>query len=112
MEGDLIKRMEKHRDVIGHVQVAGVPDRAEPDDDNEVNFAAIFRALERIGYGGLVGLEYKPRGDTVAGLKLDAGAGAALKSIATSGRPAAAARTGRQPQPGAADDRTSARTRH
>jgi hydroxypyruvate isomerase len=69
MEGDLIRRMEKHRAVIGHVQVAGVPDRAEPDEDNEINYAAIFRALERIGYGGLVGLEYKPRGDTVAGLK-------------------------------------------
>jgi hydroxypyruvate isomerase len=69
MEGDLIKRLEKHRPVIGHVQIAGVPDRAEPDDDNEVNVGAIFRALERIGYGGLVGLEYKPRGDTGAGLR-------------------------------------------
>jgi hydroxypyruvate isomerase len=69
MEGDLIRRLEKHRDIIGHVQVAGVPDRAEPDEDNEVNFNAIFRALERIGYRGLVGLEYKPRGDTVAGLR-------------------------------------------
>jgi hydroxypyruvate isomerase len=68
MEGDLIKRLEKHRDVIGHVQVAGVPDRAEPDANNEVNFAAIFRALDRIDYRGLVGLEYKPRADTVAGL--------------------------------------------
>jgi 2-dehydrotetronate isomerase len=68
MEGDLIKRLEKHRDVIGHIQVAGVPDRAEPDENNEVNYAAIFRALDRIGYGGLVGLEYRPRGDTVQGL--------------------------------------------
>ena len=69
MEGDLIKRLEKHRPVIGHVQVAGVPDRAEPDEDNEINVGAIFRALERLGYDGLVGLEYKPRGDTVAGLR-------------------------------------------
>jgi hydroxypyruvate isomerase len=68
MEGDLIRRLERHKDIIGHVQVAGVPDRAEPDADNEVAYAAIFRALERIGYGGLVGLEYKPRGDTVKGL--------------------------------------------
>lgn len=68
MEGDLIRRLEKHRDIIGHVQVAGVPDRAEPDAGNEVNYGAIFRALERLGYGGLVGLEYKPRGDTVQGL--------------------------------------------
>jgi hydroxypyruvate isomerase len=69
MEGDLIRRLEKHKEITGHVQVAGVPDRAEPDADNEVNFPAIFRALDRLGYGGLVGLEYKPRGDTVAGLK-------------------------------------------
>jgi hydroxypyruvate isomerase len=68
MEGDLVRRIEKHRDVIGHVQIAGVPDRAEPDDDNEVNVRAIFRTLDRIGYRGLVGLEYKPRGDTVGGL--------------------------------------------
>jgi hydroxypyruvate isomerase len=68
MEGDLIRRLERHKDIIGHVQVAGVPDRAEPDADNEVNFSAIFRALDRLGYGGLVGLEYKPRGDTVKGL--------------------------------------------
>jgi hydroxypyruvate isomerase len=55
--------------VIGHVQIAGVPDRAEPDEDNEVNVRAIFRTLERLGYGGLVGLEYRPRGDTVEGLR-------------------------------------------
>jgi 2-dehydrotetronate isomerase len=69
MEGDLIKRLEKHWPVIGHVQIAGVPDRAEPDEDNEVNVRAIFRTLERLGYGGLVGLEYRPRGDTVEGLR-------------------------------------------
>lgn len=68
MEGDLIRRLEKHRDVIGHVQVAGVPDRHEPDAENEVNFGAVFKTLERLGYDGLVGLEYRPRGDTVAGL--------------------------------------------
>ncbi|CAA9366070.1 MAG: Hydroxypyruvate isomerase [uncultured Microvirga sp.] len=68
MEGDLIRRIERHRGIIGHVQVAGVPSRAEPDDDNEVNFSAVFRALEAIGYQGLVGLEYRPRGDTVDGL--------------------------------------------
>jgi 2-dehydrotetronate isomerase len=68
MEGDILKRLEKHRAVTGHVQVAGVPDRAEPDDDNEVNYRAVFKALDRLDYGGLIGLEYKPRGDTVRGL--------------------------------------------
>lgn len=67
MEGDLTRRLERHRPIIGHVQVAGVPDRAEPDQENEVNFRAIFDALERIGYDGLVGLEYRPRSDTLRG---------------------------------------------
>jgi hydroxypyruvate isomerase len=45
-----------------------VPSRHEPDDDNEVNFSAVFRALDGIGYQGLVGLEYRPRRNTVDGL--------------------------------------------
>ena len=68
MEGDLVTRIHRHRDVIGHVQVAGVPDRSEPDDDSEINCRAIFRALDDIGYRGLVGLEYMPRGKTEDGL--------------------------------------------
>ena len=68
MEGDLITRLYKHRDLIGHVQVAGVPDRYEPDDRNEVNYTAILRQLDEIGYTGLVGLEYKPRGRTEDGI--------------------------------------------
>jgi 2-dehydrotetronate isomerase len=68
MEGDLIKRLEKHRDAIGHVQIAAVPSRAEPDE-GEVNFAAIFAALDAIGYDSYVGLEYKPRGKTEDGLR-------------------------------------------
>lgn len=68
MEGDLLTRLERHREVIGHVQVAGVPDRAEPDERNEVNYRAILRKLDEIAYAGLVGLEYKPRGRTEDGL--------------------------------------------
>ncbi|MGF9760138.1 TIM barrel protein [Microvirga sp. 0TCS3.31] len=69
MEGDLIRRLEKHRSIIGHVQVAGVPNRAEPDRHNEVNYRAIFDTLSAVGYDGLVGLEYRPRGSTEAGLQ-------------------------------------------
>jgi 2-dehydrotetronate isomerase len=68
MEGDLIRRLERHRSIIGHVQVAGVPDRAEPDHHNEVNYRAIFDTLSAVEYSGLVGLEYRPRGSTEAGL--------------------------------------------
>lgn len=69
MEGDLITRLQRHRDIIGHVQIAGVPDRAEPDARNEVNYAAVLSELERMNYAGLVGLEYKPRGRTEDGLE-------------------------------------------
>jgi hydroxypyruvate isomerase len=68
MEGDLIKRLERHRNAIGHVQIAAVPSRAEPDE-GEVNFSAIFAALDAIGYNSYVGLEYKPRGKTEDGLR-------------------------------------------
>lgn len=67
MHGDIIRHMEEVRDYIGHVQIAAVPSRAEPDE-GEVNYPAIFDALRAIGYGGLIGLEYKPRGNTEQGL--------------------------------------------
>ena len=67
MEGDLTRRLERHRGAIGHVQIAAVPTRAEPDE-GEVNVSAIFRTLDAIGYRGLVGLEYKPRARTEDGL--------------------------------------------
>jgi hydroxypyruvate isomerase len=68
MEGDLTRRMERHRDVIGHVQIAAVPSRAEPDE-GEIALPAIFQALESVGYAGLIGLEYRPRGRTEDGLR-------------------------------------------
>jgi hydroxypyruvate isomerase len=68
MQGDLIRRIETHLPLIGHVQIAGVPGRAEPDD-GEVNYPAILNALDRLGYGGWVGAEYKPRGRTEDGLQ-------------------------------------------
>jgi hydroxypyruvate isomerase len=68
MDGDLFRRFERHRHLIGHVQVAGVPDRAEPDAENEVNYPAFFAMLDATGYDGLVGAEYRPRGRTEDGL--------------------------------------------
>jgi hydroxypyruvate isomerase len=65
--GDLIGRIEKHLPCIGHVQIAAVPSRAEPDE-GEVNFPAIFEALDRLGYDGFIACEYKPRGVTEHGL--------------------------------------------
>ena len=65
--GDLLTRLEKFLPVIGHVQIAAVPSRAEPDE-GEINFPAVFDALDRLGYKGWVGCEYKPRGRTEDGL--------------------------------------------
>lgn len=67
MEGDITSRLERHRDYIGHVQIAAVPTRNEPDE-GEVAYKSIFGALKAIGYPGLVGLEYKPRKRTEDGL--------------------------------------------
>jgi 2-dehydrotetronate isomerase len=68
MEGDIITRLETLKPVIGHVQIAAVPSRAEPDE-GEINYRAVFDALERIGYDGVIGCEYLPRGSTGEGLK-------------------------------------------
>ena len=65
--GDLIRRFEKHLPVIGHVQIAGVPSRHEPNE-GEVNYPAIFATLDRLGYSGWIGCEYRPRGRTEDGL--------------------------------------------
>lgn len=66
-EGDVLTRLERYLPLIGHVQVAAVPSRAEPDE-GEIAYRAIFDALDALGYDGWVGCEYKPRGDTDAGL--------------------------------------------
>ena len=67
ISGDLITRLEKFMPVIGHVQIAAVPSRAEPDE-GEINFPAVFDALDRLGYAGWIGCEYKPRARTEDGL--------------------------------------------
>ena len=66
-EGDLTTRLERYSDIIGHVQVSAVPDRGEPNR-GEIALGHIFGTLDTIGYAGLIGLEYKPRGSTIAGL--------------------------------------------
>jgi hydroxypyruvate isomerase len=67
-EGDVLKKLERYLSVIGNVQIAGVPTRAEPDE-GEIAYPAIFTALDALGYQGWVGCEYRPRGDVEAGLR-------------------------------------------
>lgn len=66
-EGDVLAKLEKYRRHIGNVQIAAVPSRAEPDE-GEIAYPVIFAALDRLQYDGFVGCEYRPRGDTDAGL--------------------------------------------
>jgi hydroxypyruvate isomerase len=61
-EGDLIARIEAYADRFGHVQIADVPDRMHPGT-GEVAFERVLPALERSGYRGYIGLEYRPSAD-------------------------------------------------
>ena len=65
--GDLIKRFEKYLPAVGHLQIAAVPTRGEPDE-GEINYPALFAAIDRSGYAGWIGCEYKPRTRTEDGL--------------------------------------------
>lgn len=67
MEGDLTRRMERLAERIFHVQLAGVPERHEPDT-SEVALDNVMGVLDRIGYEGWVGCEYHPAGRTEDGL--------------------------------------------
>jgi len=67
MQGDLTRRLETYLELIGHVQIAAVPSRAEPDE-GEIDYRHICRTLDRLGYEGWIGAEYKPRGRTEDGL--------------------------------------------
>jgi hydroxypyruvate isomerase len=67
MEGDLTRRLERHWPRIGHIQVASVPGRHEPDE-GEVAYPAIFQEIAARGWDSWVGAEYNPRGRTADGL--------------------------------------------
>lgn len=67
MEGELAATMQKHLARIGHIQLADNPGRNEPGT-GEINYAFLFAHLQRIGYEGYIGCEYKPATTTEAGL--------------------------------------------
>lgn len=67
MEGNLAATMERLLPRIGHIQIAGVPGRHEPDV-GEIHYPYLFGCLDDWGYGGWIGCEYRPRGETDAGL--------------------------------------------
>jgi 2-dehydrotetronate isomerase len=67
MTGDLARSFERHLPIIGHVQIAGVPERHEPDV-GEVNYPYLFDLADRLGYAGWVGCEYFPADSAEEGL--------------------------------------------
>lgn len=67
MEGDLARTIEKHLSAIAHIQLADNPGRNEPGT-GEINYPFLFGHLDRIGYAGWVGCEYKPKAGTLEGL--------------------------------------------
>ncbi len=67
VEGDLAMKIRRDLVHVGHVQIAGVPERHEPDR-GEVNYPFLFALLDELGYSGWIGCEYRPRNATRAGL--------------------------------------------
>jgi len=67
MEGDLATKLRQYLPRIGHLQIAGVPERHEPDR-GEVHYPYLFRLLDELGYDGWIGCEYRPARGTVEGL--------------------------------------------
>jgi len=69
MNGDVIRRIEECKDLIGHVHTAGNPGRGELDNNQEINYPPIMRKLLEIGYEGWVGQQFVPTRDPLEGLR-------------------------------------------
>ena len=67
IHGDVTMRLREMMPIIGHIQIASIPSRNEPDGE-ELNYPFLFAELDRLGYAGFVGCEYNPRGKTTDGL--------------------------------------------
>jgi len=67
VEGDIATKIRQYIGNVGHMQIAGVPERHEPDT-GEVNYPYLFALLDELGYGGWIGCEYHPRKGTSEGL--------------------------------------------
>ena len=66
-EGNVLRQLERYMPMIGHIQIAAVPSRAEPDE-GEIAYDRVLKAIDALGYEGWIGCEYKPRACTLAGL--------------------------------------------
>lgn len=69
MEGDPIRTIRQNSAYFGHIHTAGNPGRQDLDDEQELNYPAIMRALKATGYVGFVGQEFIPKGEPLAALR-------------------------------------------
>jgi len=69
MEGDLIRTIREHIEHIGHFHTAGNPDRNDMDDEQELNYRGICRAIATTGYDLYLGHEFQPKGDPVEAMR-------------------------------------------
>ena len=69
VEGDVAMKLRRYLPTgkVGHLQIAGVPLRHEPDQ-GELNHDYLFDVIDELGYAGWIGCEYRPAGSTSAGL--------------------------------------------
>lgn len=67
MQGDISRLLEKMMPITGHIQIAAVPSRAEPDE-GELDYHHILKLIDGLNYKGFIGAEYKPRGTTDMGI--------------------------------------------
>ena len=67
VEGDVAMKIRQYIDKVDHFQIAGVPERHEPDI-GEINHPYLFDLIDELGFAGWIGCEYRPKGETTVGL--------------------------------------------
>jgi len=69
MEGDLIRTIDDHHQWIAHYHTAGNPGRKDLDEEQEIYYPPVMRAIARSDYTGFVGHEYSPKGDAIESMR-------------------------------------------
>jgi len=69
MEGDIIRTIQSQNEFFAHYHTAGNPGRGQPDDAQELNYPAIYRAIVKTGYNGFISHEFLPKGDPLDALQ-------------------------------------------
>lgn len=73
VEGDVATKIRRYLPGVGHMQIAGVPERRRTRRRGELNYPYLFALIDELGYQGWIGCEYRPKGATRDGLGWMAG---------------------------------------